>query len=99
MILHVQRIILAFTILFLLTFIGVRHVIAEDDIRKKVPHISARQALALFHAGKIILLDVHARKKNNQRSPIFGAYYIHPNKIGKVTLKIPRNMIIGVFCD
>lgn len=68
------------------------------DVRKLVPHITALDAFRLFNAGRLILLDVHTGT-NKSRSNFVGALYIPAYKIGKVKLKIPRNMVLGVFCD
>ena len=84
------------TSLFL--FVGTIAPSEGADVRKKVPHITAREAFALYETGRLILLDVHTAK-NKTRSLLLGALYIPAYKIGKVKLKIPPNMVIGVFCD
>jgi len=71
------------------------HALTQEEI-DKLPHISAMQALYLFKQKKILLLDVHDNKK---RADIIGAYYIPSKKIDKIKLKIPKNQLIGVFCD
>lgn len=76
----------------------VTFVAAETDVRTKVPHISAYQALELFKAGRLILLDVHVAK-GRTRSGIVGALYVPANKIDRIRLKIPDGMRVGVFCD
>ena len=96
MFLHTQRIVVAFAILFVLTFLGAKHVIAEDDIKKKVPHISAQQAFALFMQNKIILLDVH-RSPNKRHASILGAIYTDPWKIDKKKFNFPKGKLVGVF--
>ena len=63
---------------------------------KKLPHISATQAFYLFKQNKILLLDVH---DNKEKAEIVGAYYLPSKKIEKVKLKIPKDKLIGVFCD
>ena len=79
---------------FISVFISNQLAIAED-IKKKVPHISAQKAMALYKTGKIILLDVHPSKNN--MSSIVGAHYVSAKKIDKVKLKFPRNILVGVF--
>jgi hypothetical protein len=72
-----------------------QEVLNQDEI-KKMPHITAIQAYILFKQNKILLLDVH---DGSDRSKIIGAYYIPSHKIRDVGLKIPRDQLIGVFCD
>ena len=79
--------------------IGFSHVRAEsNDLRMRVPHISASKALKLFMAERLILVDVHPGK-NKVRSSIVGALYIPAGKIEKIKLKIPNSMLLGVFCN
>jgi hypothetical protein len=87
------------SILPVICAIGINLALAEDtDVRTKVPHISAYKALELFKVGRLILLDVHP-KPNKTNSKIVGALYVSAGKIDKVRLKIPKNKLIGVFCD
>ena len=81
--------------LFFLTTPALSRELTKEDIQK-LPKISAMQALYLHKQKKILLLDVHDNQKG---SPILGAYYIPSKKIEKVKLKIPKNQLIGVFCD
>ena len=67
------------------------------DYRKMVPHISAQQALALFKSGRLIALDVHVHKNQNRLSKIVGALCVPASKITKVKLKLPKQLLIGVF--
>jgi len=67
------------------------------DYRKMVPHISAQQALALFKSGRLILLDVHVYENQKRFSMIVGALCVPATKIAKVKLKLPRQLLIGVF--
>jgi hypothetical protein len=71
--------------------------VSGKDYRKQVPHISAQQALALFKLGRLIPLDVHVYKNQNRLSKIVGALYVPATKIGKVKLKTPKELLIGVF--
>lgn len=73
-------------------------VAAETDVRTKVPHINAYEALELFNTGRLILLDVNPGQ-GKVRSDIVGALFVPANKIDRVRLKIPDGMIVGVFCD
>ena len=87
-----------FLLLFLLFFLAIPpngRALEPEEI-KKLPHISAIQAFYLFKQKKILLLDVHDFK---EKSEIIGAYYIPAKKIEKVNLKIPKDQLIGVFCD
>lgn len=77
---------------FVSVFISNQLAIAED-IKKKVPHISAQKAMLLYKAGKIILLDVHPWA--DKKSPIVGAH--HVSKIDKVKFNFPRGIPVGVF--
>lgn len=70
----------------------------NGDVRTKVPHISAYEALELFKAGRLILLDVHI-EKGKTGSSIVGASYVPANKIERIKLKVPETILIGVFCD
>ena len=63
---------------------------------QKFPHITAMQAYVLFNQKGILLLDVH---DGGYRSKILGALYLPSKKIKDLALKIPRNQVIGIFCD
>jgi hypothetical protein len=69
--------------------------LTQDEI-KSLPHITATQAYILSKQNKIVLLDVH---DGSNRSKILGAYYLPSKKIANVRLKIPKDQLIGVFCD
>lgn len=71
--------------------------VSGKDYRKMVPHINAQQALALFKSGRLIPLDVHVYKNQNRLSKIVGALYVPAGKITKVKLKLPKQLLIGVF--
>jgi hypothetical protein len=68
------------------------------DVRREVPHIGAHQALDLFKSGRMILLDVMA-EAGKVRSEIVGAFYIPADKLDKIKLNVPEQMLLGVFCD
>lgn len=68
----------------------------SEDLKKKVRHITAEQALYLHNAGKILLLDVH---KGVKYKKIIGAYEINPGILYRknTKLKISKTRLIGVF--
>lgn len=86
---------LLFAALFCLSPVMGQEALNQDEIAR-MPHITAMQAYVLSKQNKILLLDVH---DGSDRSKILGAYYIPSQKIKDVTLKIPKNQLIGVFCD
>lgn len=83
-------------ILCMLFLIVSENAAVSEDIKKKVPHITAEQALYLHNAGKILLLDVH---KGAKYKKIIGAYEIDPAILYKknLKLKISKKKLIGVF--
>ena len=73
---------------------------AEENLQgklAKIPRIDCRKASTLFNAGKLFLIDTHEHLKLGDRSPIVGAITIPHNKLGKVKLKIPKNVLIACF--
>jgi len=90
----------ALLLLFLAALFNIGPIMGQETSTqeqiKKLPHITAAQALYLFRQDKIMLLDVH---EGSDRSMIIGAYYLPAKKLPNVRLKIPKSRLIGVFCD
>lgn len=87
-----------FILLFLLcgsSLLSAQESLSQEEI-EKLPHISAMQAYALHSKGEILLLDVH---DGRDRSQILGAYFIPARKLKSMKLKIPKDQLVGVFCD
>lgn len=87
-----------FFFLILLVIKAIPTVAETPDVRTKVPHINAYEALELYKSGRLILLDVHP-DQGKVRSQIVGAFYFPADKIDKIELRLPKTMSIGVFCD
>lgn len=71
----------------------------DEDVRRKVPHISAPQALALYQAHRLIPIDVHPGDVSKVRSTILGALYIPAPKLKTVKLNFPKEILLGIFCN
>lgn len=70
----------------------------SQESEKKLPHISPQKAYALFLQKKIILIDVHPGGPEKKQAEILGARYLPFQVLAKRKVKLPRNIIIGVFC-
>ncbi len=71
----------------------------QPDPRTQVRHVGARQALQLYQAGKIILMDVHPGGDDKRRSDIVGAVYVPTTRLAGVKINAPPGVLIGVFCN
>ncbi len=90
-----------FFLLLLFTSVLVKpnnnYALSQEEIAK-LPHISAATALMLYRQGKIILLDV-GDAVGKTESKFIGAYYFPSKKIEGAKIRLPKNVIIGVFCE
>lgn len=95
-----MRKILGFSILFIVALVSVKPLAygMSAEERKSLRHITAQQAYILFKQSKILILDVHPRP-NKKKASIIGANYLPSNVIKKSKIKIPKNTLIGVYCD
>ena len=68
-----------------------------ENIKKHpyLKYVSAHKALALYKAGKMLLVDVNS-KGYYEGQHILGA--INIPHISKVNLKINKDTIIGIYC-
>lgn len=80
-----------------LCFGSLAYGLSEEEL-KKLPHISPQKAYALFLQKKILLIDVHPGGPEKKQAEIVGAHYLSSKIIVKKKVKLPRNIIIGVFC-
>lgn len=70
----------------------------NEQKKRKVPHITAQQAYTLFQQGKIILVDVHPGP-NKTHATIVGAFYVSAHEIQKRNVALPRDKLIGLYCE
>lgn len=90
---HKIILLLALVVAFF-SFSPMSRAMSQSEI-EKLPSITAPQAYYLFKLGKIILIDTTVGRR---RAEIVGAYYIPATKFEQMRIKLPRNIIIGVFC-
>ena len=62
----------------------------------RIPKLGCHQALALFKAGKLILIDAH-NDNNSKNTIIVGAIDIPLQKFKKAKLRFPKTALIACF--
>lgn len=88
-----------FSFISFLLLVEIPFVTADaTDIRLKVRHINAYEALELHKSGRLILVDVHPGE-GKSRSEIVGAFYIPSDKLIKMDLRLLGSRLIGLFCQ
>ncbi|MEJ5349174.1 MAG: hypothetical protein WHS46_10870 [Desulfosoma sp.] len=70
----------------------------NENKKRRVPHITAQQAYALFQQGKIILIDVHPGASKKHAS-IPGALYVSADRIDKGHVSLPKDKLLGLYCE
>ena len=99
-ILRMKNVLFVLSIFFFFGTCSFVHALTQDDIdrktMKRLPHINAYQAYALFQQGKIIIFDVHPGT-DKKKASILGAHYLDPDKIQRIRLKLPKEQPIGVY--